>query len=183
MSCELFCYRFCIGFTILSQVQESLKTVFIRQAIRSILILGITMNFVSSSAFVWAQTSKDSIERTNDSDRPSSDLNRPSRRSTPPIRHSTPTEQPEQSDKRVKAIQNEILGNQEVKNMCSANINNIKFELTSRNKLLITTRNNSCSYAIMQKVLQPQLSAGKIRTYEFTGDREDVIVTLLDVVN
>ena len=160
----------------------SLKTVFIRQAIRSILILGITTNFVFPNAFAWAQTSKNSIERTNDSDLPSGNLNRPSRRSTP-ARRSTPTEQPEQSDKRVKAIQNEIMGNQKVKNMCSANINNMKFELTSRNKLLITTRNNSCSYTIMQEVLQPQLSAGKIRTYEFTGDREDVIVTLLDIVN
>lgn len=156
---------------------------FIRQAIRSILILGITMNFISPNAFVWAQTSNNSIEQPNDSDQPSSDFKRPVRRSTPPVRRSTPPEQLEQSDKRVKAIQEAILGDQEVKNMCSTSLNNIKFELTSRNKLLITTRNNSCSYTIMQEVLQPQLSAGKIRTYEFTGDREDVIVTLLDVVN
>jgi hypothetical protein len=47
--------------------------------------------------------------------------------------------------------------------MCSQIINNIKLELTSRDKLLITTRNNSCAYTIMQAVLQPQLSAGRSR--------------------
>ncbi|HCF26054.1 MAG TPA: hypothetical protein DEV81_02255, partial [Cyanobacteria bacterium UBA11049] len=120
--------------------------------------------------------SRDSIERSNDSDLPSSNLERPTRPSTPPIRRSTPS-QPEQEDKRVKDIRDQIVGNQEVKKMCSQIINNIKFEVTSRDKLLITTRNNSCAYTIMQAVLQPQLSAGKIRTYEYSGDRENVIVT------
>ena len=142
---------------------------FIRQAIRSILIFGLAISFVSPNAFVWAQTSRDSIERSNDSDRPSSNSDRPIRRSAP--------SQPEQEDKRVKDIREQILGNQEVKKMCSQIINNIKVELTSRDKLLITTRNNSCAYTIMQAVLQPQLSAGKLRTYEYSGDRENVIVT------
>jgi len=150
--------------------------VFIRQAIGSILIFGLTISFVSPNAFVWAQTSRDSIERSNDSDRPSSNSERPIRPSTPAIRRSTPS-QPEQEDKRVKDIREQILGNQEVKKMCSQIINNIKLELTSRDKLLITTRNNSCAYTIMQAVLQPQLSAGKIKTYEYSGDRENVIVT------
>ncbi len=142
---------------------------FIRQAIRSILIFGLAISFVSPNAFVWAQTSRDSIERSNDSDRPSSNSDRPIRRSAP--------SQPEQEDKRVKDIREQILGNQEVKKMCSQIINNIKVELTSRDKLLITTRNNSCAYTIMQAVLQPQLSVGKLRTYEYSGDRENVIVT------
>ncbi len=142
---------------------------FIRQAIRSILIFGLAISFVSPNAFVWAQTSRDSIERSNDSDRPSSNSDRPIRRSAP--------SQPEQEDKRVKDIREQILGNQQVKNMCSQIINNIKLELTSRDKLLIATRNNSCAYTIMQAVLQPQLSVGKLRTYEYSGDRENVIVT------
>jgi hypothetical protein len=150
-------------------VSGELKKVFIRQAIRSILIFGLAISFVSPNAFVWAQTSRDSIERSNDSDRPSSNSDRPIRRSAP--------SQPEQEDKRVKDIREQILGNQEVKKMCSQIINNIKVELTSRDKLLITTRNNSCAYTIMQAVLQPQLSVGKLRTYEYSGDRENVIVT------
>jgi hypothetical protein len=35
--------------------------VFIRQAIGSILIFGLTISFVSPNAFVWAQTSRDSM--------------------------------------------------------------------------------------------------------------------------
>lgn len=132
---------------------------FSRQAIRSIFIFSLAMNFVSFNDFVIAQ--------------PSNDSNRPSRPSAPPIRRSPPP-QP-QEDQRVKNIKDQIIQDQQVKTMCSNYFNNITFESLS-DKLRIDTGDNLCAYTIIKEVLEPQLNTGKIKTYEFTGDREGVIV-------
>lgn len=133
---------------------------FSRQAIRSALIFGLVVNCVLFNHFVIAQ--------------PSNDSEQPSRRSAPPIRHSPPPE-PE-DDKRVKDIKDQITQNKQVKVMCSNYFNNITFELVS-DKVRVDTGNNFCAYTIIKEVLQPQISLGKIRTYELTGDREGVIVS------
>ena len=132
---------------------------FSRQAIRSAFIFGLVVNCVLFNDFVIAQPSNDS---------------EPSRRSAPPIRRSLPPK-PEE-DKRVKDIKDQINQNKQVKVMCSNYFNNITFELVS-DKVRVDTGNNFCAYTIIKEVLQPQLSTGKIRTYELTGDREGVIVS------
>ena len=132
---------------------------FSRQAIRSAFIFGLVVNCVLFNHFVIAQPSNDS---------------EPSRRSAPPIRRSLPPK-PEE-DKRVKDIKDQINQNKQVKVMCSNYFNNITFELVS-DKVRVDTGNNFCAYTIIKEVLQPQISLGKIRTYELTGDREGVIVS------
>jgi acid phosphatase class B len=84
-------------------------------------------------------------------------------------------EQKEQKNaKRAADIQDEISSNKQVATLCS-NVRNIDFKLTG-DKLLIITGNHFCSYTIVKEILQPQLSVGKIKTYAFTGDQEDVLV-------
>ena len=55
-------------------------------------------------------------------------------------------------------------------------MNDIEYQFFS-DKLRIETSNNICAFTIIKAVIQPQLAEGKIRTYEYTGDREGVIVT------
>lgn len=133
---------------------------FIRSAIRSAFIVGLAINCVLFNHFVIAQ--------------PSNNSDQPSRRSAPPIRRSLPPK-PEE-DKRVKDLKDQINQNKQVKVMCSNYFNNITFELVS-DKVRVDTGNNFCAYTIIKEVLQPQISLGKIRTYELTGDREGVIVS------
>ena len=137
---------------------------FIHQAMRSIFVFSLVTICVSFNSFVIAQTLNGSGQTPNSAS--------PSRRSTPTYRR--PTTETEE-DKRVKDIKSQITQNKEVKTMCSNYFNNITFESTS-NQLRIDTGNNFCSYTIVKEILEPQLNTGKLRTYEFTGDREGVIV-------
>lgn len=132
-----------------------------RQSIFSIFIFSIVLNFVFPYVLVTAQSSP-SVQQS------------PNNQPTKP-RRTPSTKAPQPEDKRATAMRREISQNKEIIIMCP-NLKNIKFESTG-NKLRIITRDQQCSYTIIQEVLQPQLNVGKIRTYEFTGDREDVIVT------
>ncbi len=139
----------------------------IRQAICSIFLFTLAINFVSFNDFVIAQPS-------NDSGQPSPNSAQPSPDSAPPIRRSPPA-QPEE-DQRTKGIKDQIIQNKQVKIMCSNYFKNITFESLS-DSLRVDTGNNLCAYTIIKEVLEPQLKTGKIRTYEYTGDREGVIVS------
>ena len=138
---------------------------FIHQATRLIFTFILIINCLSFNTFVIAQPSSDSGQPSPDSP--------PARRRTTPIyRRSTPPEE----DKQVKDIKSQITQNKQVKTMCSNYFNNITFESTATNQLRIDTGNNFCAYTIVKEILEPQLNIGKIRTYNFTGDREGVIV-------
>ncbi len=145
---------------------------FSRSALFSVFTLSLAIAFVFPHVFVAAQTSPDSNERPGDEVRPT-------RRSIPASRRRGSDETEQIKDKRVEEIRNQIFQSQQVKTMCQNYFNKIGFELTG-DKLRILTGNNLCAHTITQEVLQPQLSNGKIRTYEYTGDREDLIVTLVE---
>lgn len=120
------------------------------QLIPSIFILSIGLAVVSPNAFVSAQKSQPDLERANQKSQPYLE--------------------------RVNNIKSQIFQAQKVKTMC-ADVRSINFNLKG-DKLRIITGNHLCSYTIVQEVLQPQLSAGKIQTFEFSANQEDVIVTL-----
>jgi hypothetical protein len=124
--------------------------------------------FLSFPALVAAQTTP-----TPDNS-PSSEPPRRSPRnpSAPP----EPPKPPEQYEKKIEDIKNQVSSNKEVKTICADYMNDIEYQFFS-DKLRIETTNNSCAFTIIQEVIQPQLTEGKIRTYEYTGDREGVIVT------
>lgn len=69
-----------------------------------------------------------------------------------------------------------VSSNQQVRQMCAEIGGEIEFEVET-DRLRINTGNHQCSYEIVEEVLEPQLDEGKIRTYEFSGDREDLIVS------
>ena len=69
-----------------------------------------------------------------------------------------------------------VSSNQQVQQMCADIGGEIQFEVET-DRLRINTGDHQCSYKIIQEVLQPQLDEGKIKTYEFSGDQEDVIVS------
>lgn len=133
------------------------------------LSMAIALGFPHALA---AQTKPGSTERPGEAAQPT-------RRSIPAPRRRGSDDNEQIKDKRVEAIRNQIFQSQQVKTMCQNYFNKIGFELTG-DKLRILTGNNLCAYTITQEVLQPQLDKGKIRTYEYTGDREDLIVTLVD---
>lgn len=139
---------------------------FIHQATRSIFIFSLIINCLSFNTFVIAQPSTDSGQPSPDST--------PARRRPTPI-YRRPTTPPE-DDQQVKDVKSQITQSKQVKTMCSNYFDNITFESTTSNQLRIDTGNNFCAYTIVKEVLEPQLNTGKIRTYEFTGDREGVIV-------
>lgn len=120
-----------------------------------------------------------SAQTTPGSNEQSGEESRPTRRSIPAPRRRGSDENQQIKDKRVEEIRNQIFQSQQVKTMCQNYLNKIGFELTG-DKLRILTGNNLCAYTITQEVLQPQINKGKIRTYEYTGDREDLIVTLVE---
>jgi hypothetical protein len=93
-----------------------------------------------------------------------------------PSRPAEPPEPPEEYEKKIEDIQNLVNSNKQVKIICANYMNDIEYQFLS-NKLQIDTGNNSCAFTIIKEVIQPQLAEGKLRTYEYTGDREGVIVT------
>ena len=93
-----------------------------------------------------------------------------------PSRPAEPPEPPEEYEKKIEDIQNLVSSNKQVKIICANYMNDIKYQFLS-NKLQIDTGNNSCAFTIIKEVIKPQLAEGKLRTYEYTGDREGIIVT------
>lgn len=93
-----------------------------------------------------------------------------------PSRPAEPPEPPEDYEKKIEDIKDLVNGNKQVKMLCADYLDDIEYQFLS-NKLQIDTGNNSCAFTIIKEVIQPQLAEGKIRTYEYTGDREGVIVT------
>ncbi|MDV2996154.1 MAG: hypothetical protein N4J56_005808 [Chroococcidiopsis sp. SAG 2025] len=110
----------------------------------------------------------------NSDNSPSFEL--PRRTPRNPSRPAEPPAPPEEYEKKIEDIQNLVNSNKQVKTMCANYINDIEYQFYS-NKLQIDIGNNSCAFTIIKEVIQPQLAEGKIRTYEYTGDREGVIVT------
>ncbi|MBD2307009.1 hypothetical protein H6G17_16025 [Chroococcidiopsis sp. FACHB-1243] len=100
----------------------------------------------------------------------------PQRTPRNPSRPAEPPAPPEEYEKKIEDIQNLVNSNKQVKTMCANYINDIEYQFLS-NKLQIDTGNNSCAFTIIKEVIQPQLAEGKLRTYEYTGDREGIIVT------
>lgn len=82
----------------------------------------------------------------------------------------------ESIESRANIIQARVAQTREIATMCQDVFDDIQYKLDGNN-LLIITGDHQCSYQIVDQVLQPQLQAGTIKTYEFTGDQEDVIVT------
>ncbi|MGL5926731.1 hypothetical protein [Chroococcidiopsis sp.] len=110
----------------------------------------------------------------NSDNNPSFEL--PRRTPRNPSRPAEPPAPPEEYEKKIEDIQNLVNSNKQVKIICANYMNDIEYQFLS-NKLQIDTGNNSCAFTIIKEVIQPQLAEGKIRTYEYTGDREGVIIT------
>lgn len=91
-----------------------------------------------------------------------------------PSAPAAPPKPPEQYEKKIQNIRNQVSSDKEVKAICADYM--IEYQFFS-DKLRIETGNNNCAFSIIQEVIQPQLTESKIRTYEYTGDREGVIVT------
>ncbi|NHC35672.1 hypothetical protein [Scytonema millei] len=125
--------------------------------------------FLTLPAIVAAQSTS-----PNSDNNPSFKL--PRRTPRNPSRPAEPPEPPEEYKKKIEDIQDLVNSNKQVKTMCANYINDIEYQFLS-NKLQIDIGNNSCTFTIIKEVIQPQLAEGKIRTYEYTGDREGVIVT------
>jgi hypothetical protein len=136
----------------------------------SILISIVAIALISFPTIVAAQTSSPTPD-----DSPSFEPPRrtPRRTTSPPPE---PAKPPEQYQKKIEDIKNKVSSNKEVKTMCNNYLNQIKYQFYG-DKLRIDTGNNNCAFTIIKTVIQPQLSEGKIRTYEYTGDREGVVVT------
>jgi hypothetical protein len=137
---------------------------------RSILISTLAIALISFPALVAAQTTS-----LQPDDSPSFN---PPRRRIPktPSSSNEPPKPPEQYEKKIADIKDSIGGSKEVKTMCAEYMNDIEYQFDD-DKLRINAGNNSCAFTIIKEVIQPQLAEGKIRTYEYTGDREGVIVT------
>jgi hypothetical protein len=125
--------------------------------------------FLSFPALVAAQTNSPSPNN-------GSSFEPPSRIPRNPSAPAAATEPPEQYKQKIEDIRNQVNSNKEVKAICADYMNDIEYQFLS-DKLRIETGNNSCAFTIIKAVVQPQLTEGKIRTYEYTGDREGVIVT------
>ncbi|OWY66804.1 hypothetical protein B7486_34650 [cyanobacterium TDX16] len=110
----------------------------------------------------------------NSDNNPSFEL--PRRTPRNPSRPAEPPAPPEEYEKKIEDIQNLVNSNKQVKIICANYMNELVYQFLS-NKLQIDTGNNSCAFTIIKEVIQPQLAEGKIRTYEYTGDREGVIIT------
>lgn len=93
-----------------------------------------------------------------------------------PSRPADPPKPPDAYEKKIEDIKNLVSSNKQVKTMCADSMNDIEYQFFS-DKLRIDTGNNNCAFTIIKEVIQPQLDEGRIRTYEYTGDREGVIVT------
>lgn len=141
----------------------------ISKNMRSILISIFAIAFLSFAEFVAAQTGFPTPDNSPSFEPPSSIPRNPSPPAAPP-------EPPEQYEQKITEIKNQVNSNKEVKTICADYMNDIEFKSVS-NKLRIDTGNNSCAFSIIKEVVQPRLTEGKIRTYEYTGDREGVIVT------
>jgi len=93
-----------------------------------------------------------------------------------PSRPAAPPEPPDEYEKKIEDIKNLVSSNKQVKIICANYMNDIEYQFFS-DKLQIDTGNNSCAFTIIKEVIQPQLAEGRIRTYEYTGDREGIVVT------
>lgn len=136
---------------------------------RSILILILAIASISFPTVVAAQSSS-----ADPASSPSLETPRRTPRNSSPS--AEPPEPPEQYEKKIEDIKNSVSGSKEVKTMCANYLNGIKYQFDS-DKLRIDAGNNSCAFTIIKEVIQPQLAEGKIRTYQYTGDREGVIIT------
>ena len=110
----------------------------------------------------------------NSDNNPSFEL--PRRTPRNPSRPAEPPAPPEEYEKKIEDIQNLVNSNKQVKIICANYMNELVYQFLS-NKLQIDTGNNSCAFTIIKEVIKPQLAEGKLRTYEYTGDREGVIIT------
>lgn len=93
-----------------------------------------------------------------------------------PSRSAEPPKPPEKYEQKIEDIKDLVGSNKQVKIICADYMNDIEYQFFS-DKLRIDTGNNNCAFTIIKEVIQPQLAEGKIRTYEYTGDREGIIVT------
>jgi len=136
---------------------------------RSILSLVTAIAFLSFPALVAAQKTSPSLDNSPSFEPPSRIPRNPSAPAAPP-------KPPKQYEKKIESIRNQVSSDKEVKTICADYMDDIKYQFLN-DKLRIDTSNNSCAFTIIKEVIQPQLTEGRIRTYEYTGDREGVIVT------
>jgi hypothetical protein len=136
---------------------------------RSTLSLVTAIAFLLFPALVAAQTTSPSPDNSPSFEPPSRIPRNPSAPAAPP-------KPPKQYEKKIEDIRNQVSSNKEIRTICADYMNDIEYQFVS-GKLRIDTGNNNCAFTIIKEVIQPQLTEGRIRTYEYTGDREGVIVT------
>lgn len=159
---------------------------YLSRLILSTLILSVGIAFISPNVLVLAQTSE-SDKKPESTQTPRNRTPEPNQtpRNQPPryergprydTRPSVESGVSSSNKKRATDIQSQVLRNQQVKNYCQDIRGDIEFELDG-DQLEIITGDHQCSYRIIQEVLEPQLKQGRIKTYEFSGDQEDIIVS------
>lgn len=173
-----------VVFSILTFKED--KTVrFSYRAILSTFILSLGLAVISPHVLVLAQTSESSQTSEETNRKPPSnqtpESNQAPRRYRTPGSSTTPrpsinSGSSSSNQTRANDIQAQVFNNKQIKDYCQNIDADIEFELDG-DQLQIITGNHQCSYKIVQEVLEPQLKQGKIKTYEFSGGQEDLIVS------